>query len=220
MNKGTKQFVILVSVVIGVILLLWFVGLQKHVGHNVDVFEERLSREGGKDGPIRVSLVWENENDLDLFVIDPNGEEINLANKHSRSGGELDVDMNFEEDELSGEPVENVVWPEGTDPPHGTYQVYVSYYNVWGCTDGPDGMPTDFQVMVKLDGESEVYEDFAEEALNSSCPDIIELGNDRFSDVRRNSGASGLGKGNEQNSVSREECEERGIIVAVTEFEY
>ena len=76
MNKGTKQFLILVSAVIGVILLLWVIGLQDHVGADVDIFEERLNREGGKDGPIRVSLVWENENDLDLFVIDPNGEEI------------------------------------------------------------------------------------------------------------------------------------------------
>ena len=85
-------------------------------------------------------------------------KRFNLRNKHSRSGGELDVDMNFEEAELSHEPVENVVWPEGTDPPRGTYSVYVSYYNIWDCSQGIEGMPTDFQVMVKLDGDSEVHE--------------------------------------------------------------
>lgn len=219
MNRGTKQILVLVSVVVGIIILLYFIGFQDHVGHSVDIFQDRLDREGGQDGPIRISLVWENENDLDLFVIDPKGEEISLMKKRSGSGGELDVDMNFERYELSDEPVENVVWTAGTNPPSGKYQVYVSYYNVWDCDDGPEGMPTDFQVMVKIDGESEVYDSHVAEALNTSCPDVIDLGNDRFSSVSRRN-ASGVGKGNEQMGVSRDECIDRGIIVKVCEFEY
>jgi hypothetical protein len=97
-------------------------------------FRERLERAGGKSGDVQVSLIWYNVNDLDLHVIDPNGERIYYKNPRSRSGGELDVDANAGTRDASGrpagltrEPVENIYWPTG-GAPAGRYQVFVNHF--------------------------------------------------------------------------------------------
>jgi len=86
----------------------------------------RLKRENAKFGSVQISLFWNNENDLDLHVVDPNNEEISYNHKKSRSGGELDVDMNARS-RVSRSPVENVVWTG--QAPQGHYKVYVNYYS-------------------------------------------------------------------------------------------
>ena len=45
-------------------------------------------------GLLQVNLSWDQENDVDLHLIDPTGEEIYYANPVSASGGQLDVDSN------------------------------------------------------------------------------------------------------------------------------
>ena len=85
----------------------------------------RLRREGGKSGDVRVSLIWNNKNDLDLHVVAPSGEEIYYGHKRSVCGGELDVDMNVRGE--STKPVENVYWPPG-GAPAGRYKVFVQNY--------------------------------------------------------------------------------------------
>jgi Ca-activated chloride channel family protein len=82
----------------------------------------RLKREAAKSGDVRVSLIWNNRNDLDLHVISPSGEEIYFRNKQSRDGGELDVDMNVHGE--TTKPVENIYWPKG-GAPQGSYKVFV-----------------------------------------------------------------------------------------------
>jgi hypothetical protein len=94
----------------------------------------RLRREGGKSGDVRVSLVWNNHNDLDLHVIAPSGEEIYYAHKRSICGGELDVDMNVRGE--SDKPVENVYWPPN-GAPAGKYRVYVQNYKYHEPVHGP-----------------------------------------------------------------------------------
>jgi uncharacterized protein YfaP (DUF2135 family) len=97
--------------------------------HTSELSEEsmaRLKRENAKFGTVQISLFWDNENDLDLHVVDPNNEEINYNHKKSRSGGELDVDMNAGS-RVSRSPVENVVWTG--QAPQGRYKVYVNYYS-------------------------------------------------------------------------------------------
>jgi hypothetical protein len=79
-------------------------------------------------GEINVRLEWNAYCDLDLWVVDPNGETIDYLNTTSSSGGSLDQD-NRCSDFVMGRP-ENIFW--AADPPRGTYKVYVDYYEDCG----------------------------------------------------------------------------------------
>ena len=54
----------------------------------------RLKREEAKTGDVQLSLMWDSLNDLDLHCVGPDGERIYHNHRRSKSGGELDVDMN------------------------------------------------------------------------------------------------------------------------------
>ena len=89
-------------------------------------FSQRLSREAAyQSGDVRVSLIWENRNDLDLYVDTPLGETIYFGSRRDSTGGFLDVDMNVRGE--STKPIENIVWPLGMAE-EGTYRVYVRNY--------------------------------------------------------------------------------------------
>ena len=107
--------------------------------------EKRLKREGAKSGAITISLMWDNYNDIDLHCIDPRGEVIYFGHRQSRSGGELDVDMNAG-GPVSNEPVENIYW-ENKKAIKGNYQVYVNHYANHGCYECYD--PTNYTVVVR-----------------------------------------------------------------------
>jgi hypothetical protein len=92
-----------------------------------DNLEELLRQHHAGSGDVRISLMWNNRNDLDLHVVDPNGEEINYQHRRSRSGGVLDIDMNAGAP-LRAPAVENVFWPVN-GAPRGTYKVYVNFYS-------------------------------------------------------------------------------------------
>ncbi len=118
-------------------------------------FDSRLQREHAKTGGLAVSLLWNNVNDLDLGMIEPSGEHINLSHRQSKTGGTLDVDMNATQP--SATPVENIYWPDGGVPP-GHYKVYVRYLK---SNPGPDsGEPTTYYIRVK-------FPDHAEQASGS-----------------------------------------------------
>jgi len=96
----------------------WFTGKSEFVA--------RLQREGAMiDASVRVSLIWQCTDDLDLHVICPSGEDIYYSHKRSACGGELDVDMNAS-NPYSRAPVENIVW--ASDAPVGEYRVIVNNY--------------------------------------------------------------------------------------------
>jgi len=111
----------------------------------------RLKREAAKTGDIRVSLIWNNRNDLDIHVISPSGEEIYYAHKRSFDGGELDVDMNVNGETIK--PVENIYWPKG-GAPMGRYKIFVQNYNYHERRGGV----TDFQVELWVNDEVTHYE--------------------------------------------------------------
>ncbi len=109
-----------------------------------NAFKQRLDAVGAKTGDIQISLMWFNENDLDLHCIDPSGEEIFFGHRQSRSGGRLDVDANREGSPITPTPVENIYWEKGTAP-QGRYRVYVNHY-LWRKDRAPN--ETEFEVTV------------------------------------------------------------------------
>lgn len=74
-------------------------------------------------GAIQVTLDWpETSIDLDLHVVDPQGNEIYYNNPTSPTGGTLDWDNQY-----GASQPENVFW--GANPPSGTYMVSVVYFS-------------------------------------------------------------------------------------------
>jgi len=84
-------------------------------------------------GDIQVSLTWNSTADIDLHVIEPDGNEIYFGNRTSASGGELD------KDDVNGYGPENVFY--NTAPPAGTYQVEVHHWS--------GDLPTNYVVTLK-----------------------------------------------------------------------
>lgn len=100
-------------------------------------FRDRLNAAGAKSGDVQISLIWFDENDLDLHCFDPSGFEICWKPNQrysSRTKGELDVDRNAGCRVLSPEPVENIYWAKG-NAPMGRYRVYLDFYQQ--CGRGP-----------------------------------------------------------------------------------
>lgn len=93
-----------------------------------DSIKEKVKSAGGRtDGELRVSLEWYNFDDLDLHVVEPNGNKIYFSHKVSITGGELDVDMNAGGGRTR-EPVENIIWANPQKMAEGRYQVIVNQY--------------------------------------------------------------------------------------------
>ena len=83
---------------------------------------------GGHVGPITITLKWESLDDLDLSLVEPNGNIIAypIEKRNSHSGGHLDIDMNNGVD-VSYNPIENIYY--GVEPPAGNYRVSVKLFS-------------------------------------------------------------------------------------------
>lgn len=111
---------------------------------------ERLSdevavAEGALDtgaGDVQVTLTWDTEADLDLWVTDPLGELIYFGNSSSNSGGQLD------RDDVDGFGPENIFWP-AEQAPEGQYTVQVDYFS--------GGQTTNYNVLVQAFGKTRNY---------------------------------------------------------------
>ncbi|MDR0997983.1 MAG: VWA domain-containing protein [Treponema sp.] len=114
-------------------------------------FSGRLAQAGAQSGDIRVSLLWNNRNDLDIHVVTPRKEEVFYGHPRDAAGGFLDVDMN-----VNGEttkPVENIFWSQGRAR-QGQYRVFVQNYGFH--EDRRE--PTTFQVEIKNGNEYSHFE--------------------------------------------------------------
>ncbi len=86
---------------------------------------------------LRVVLNWDTPGtDLDLHVIDPQGEHCFYAHRVIEGGGALDVDV------TTGYGPEIFATPQ---PRRGTWQVYVNYFGGWGG-GGDNARPVDLTV--------------------------------------------------------------------------
>lgn len=100
-------------------------------------------------GDVQVTVTWDQDNDVDLHVIDPAGEEIYWANTQSASGGELDLDSNAA-CSIDGVRNENIVWPVGTAP-QGDYIVRVDYWSSCNLS------ATRYTVLINNGGDVSIY---------------------------------------------------------------
>lgn len=78
-------------------------------------------------GQLQISLSFDNAKDVDLHVIEPNGEHIYYGNSLSENGGELDLDSNpgCSLDYVNNE---NITYSEEAFVEAGTYTVYVDLF--------------------------------------------------------------------------------------------
>ena len=96
-------------------------------------------------GDVQVTLTWDNNSDLDLYVTEPNGNVISYSNAYSDTTGQLDVNSNFP----CGQnlySVENVYWPSGYAP-SGAY--YVTVHEVGWCGENT---AANWTLIVRVDG--------------------------------------------------------------------
>lgn len=127
---------------------------------------KRVLAAGGQydDVDVRISLIWDNRNDLDLHVETPSGEHIYFSHKTSACGGVLDVDRNVRGETLS--PVENVRWKKGAAP-NGEFKVMVRNY----AFHQEDKSATPFRVEIEVDGELLYHEGSTPQAKTGSSSD-------------------------------------------------
>jgi len=93
--------------------------------------KEKVKIAGGNvTGDFRASLEWYNYDDLDLHLKQPgNYRGISWRDKHDpRTGGSLDVDMNAGVGHTR-EPVENIVYPQFSQMPNGSYRLSVNQFS-------------------------------------------------------------------------------------------
>lgn len=96
-------------------------------------------------GDVQVTLTWDNNSDLDLYVTEPNGNVISHTNRYSDTNGQLDVDSNYPCGQ-NLHSVENVYWPTGYAP-SGPYYVSI---NEWSRCD--ESVAANWTLVVRVDG--------------------------------------------------------------------
>ncbi len=114
-------------------------------------------RKGGSTA--NVSLLWNDNADLDLEVVEPSGSRISIyEGTQSTTGGKINVDENLCI-KMSGctntkaSPVENVIWTDKPSP--GKYRVVV---NLFSANATPDKLKAiDYTVIVTLEGKDTSY---------------------------------------------------------------
>lgn len=101
----------------------------------------------GQSGELRFHLSFGNHEsvDLDLHVIEPNGEHLSFSNPSSQMGGTLDVDCMCGYCPFGAS--ENIYWAEN-QPDEGIYEIWVDYF---GHCNAPNA-PSDFKLLL-LEGD-------------------------------------------------------------------
>lgn len=79
-------------------------------------------------GKLQVSVSFDNAKDIDLHLIEPNGEHIYYGNSTSSNGGQLDLDSNAgcSIDNINNE---NIYYEDDATVEAGTYKAYVVMYS-------------------------------------------------------------------------------------------
>jgi len=122
-------------------------------------------------GDIQISASWTDTADVDLHVIDPNGEHIYFGHRDAASGGTLDLDANaactkntLPDGSKAYVSNENVVWATGEAIP-GTYKVFLDYWSDCGVAK------TDWVVTIQRAGAAPQIMTGSFVGLSSGVPD-------------------------------------------------
>ena len=115
---------------------------------------DKVASYGGNiEGELRISIAWLGLTDLDLHVIEPDGNHIYYSNKWG-SGGKLDLDMNGL-DRSSEKPAENVIYTNKESMLEGYYEAYVHTFNVKRTS--PEGFEAEIECQGKVYHFSHTY---------------------------------------------------------------
>lgn len=101
-------------------------------------------------GDLQVSVSWDQPTDVDLFLTEPDGTQINYRTKESLSGGMLDLDSNAA-CAIDGINNESISYGE-LAPPTGEYVVSISYFD--SCQIN---IPTNYLVTVRTGGTVQTF---------------------------------------------------------------
>ena len=113
----------------------------------VSTDEQRITAEGLQvdQNETSISLTWQNTNDLDLYLVCPNGDRVPLGPDGARRCGfKHELDMN--RGKLVDGPVEYIKHEGELEP--GTYKVQVIYFS----NNPPSPIQTDFTVSLRRNG--------------------------------------------------------------------
>jgi hypothetical protein len=145
---------------------------------------QRVRAAGGQYDAVdvRISLIWNTRDDLDLHVIAPSGEEIWYNHKASACGGALDVDRNVRGETLK--PVENVRWPKARAPA-GEYQVFVQNY----AYHEKSPAPVEYRLETEVNGRIQHFSGTLSNKLETGGPSNREVTRLRFDPAQRGSKA-------------------------------
>lgn len=131
-NRHTGNFVSLVAPVYpdAPNMLKWNNNFSwSYNGEVTDSIKERVKAAGGKiEGALRISLAWNNPDDLDLHMRTPGGSHVYFSNKQG-GGAKLDLDMNGMDKHDANNPVENIIFENESQIQEGIYKVWVNQYS-------------------------------------------------------------------------------------------
>ena len=119
-------------------------------GEVADSIKERVKQAGGRvEGDLCCRLAWNNTDDLDFHMMEPNNHEIYYVNRQrlSPSGGILDVDANGA-DGIRIDPVENIVYSNMYKMRPGIYKLMVNMFSKRNTANGG------FEVEIEAGGQT------------------------------------------------------------------
>lgn len=199
-NKHEKNFVSLIAPVIAdaPTMFKWNSGLSWAYTGNItdsDMKANVKAAGGNVDGVLRSSIQWNesgNDNsDLDVHCIEPNGHEIYFGSdrkpRMSAMTGQLDVDITQPNDQRPGKPaVENITWSDLSKMKPGTYKFFVNQFSARGSKG--------FKAEIEFNGEiySFEYNKPLRTGENVPIAEVILNNNGEFTIVEKLSGSSSI----------------------------
>lgn len=134
--------------------------LRPQMPVSTEEFSTRQSENQIKpNSKVNVSLAWNNQTDLDLIVLQPDGHFVSYKPCEASTCGSLDVDANLCNPsgncrQLTTRPLENISWPGKMLP--GKYVVSVRLYSI--NSQKSDFQPIAYTVQITQDGDKNTFQ--------------------------------------------------------------